>query len=554
MKRTIASVALSITLFSGLTAEAVMLPHPIRVYLFNNMAGTSIRFDGLINFPNGTMYVPVVPALEKKVDKLEIVYTYPDKKNLADEPEIIVFNNNYSLLKVIKDGNKCTLTKYSQLPEVVKTGILPQDMLVPNGFFVYENMKGLTGNLEIPITETKIETSSTVAQSDIQQKKSYSKQPDKKVVKSRKRVLKTVMPKELDDKMYLVTNFDSNYLKVFLPGRPEPIYGLKLKGILKDVAVTPDKKYLLAAVFGKDRIDVADVRNEQIAKSIELSSQPSEIVIDKLNNRAYILSYEGKSIYAINLDKMIISEKVNLDASPYRLTISPDGTELAYADRNSDIVYILKINEEYKNVPVTKCKNISKIIFDENNRIYILSRTKNELIVNDYNLDKPYITGEEEDPKGVILQKKLAINTRKMLGGLSVLSQNSESNDFREIEPETATIKEVSLKTASKPTEMLLFKDKLFVLCSEDNVLSILNTNTLKQVEEIKLPFKGFPRKITRIDNSNLALITDSDSKKYAVLNIETNKIEGVYPIDIPVYSITIIDKINNINLLEQSL
>lgn len=552
MKKTIASAALSILLFSGMTAEAVMLPHSMRVYLFNNVAGTSVRFDGLVNLPNGTMYVPVIPSIEKKVDKLQVVYTYPTSETINDEPEIIVFNNNFALLKILKDGKKCTLTKYSELPDVVKTGVLPQDLLVPNGFFVYENLKGLLGNLEVPVVETKMEATANIQKP--QQKISQTATPAKKVVKNRKRVLKAVMPKELDNKMFLITNFDSNYLKVFLPGRPEPIYGLKLKGILKDVSVTPDKKYLLAAVFGKTQLDVADIRNEQIAKSIDLNAQPSEIVVDDINNKAYVLSYDGKSVYAINLDTMTIIEKVNLDASPYRMTLSSDGTQLAYADKNSDIVYVMKIDEEYKNVPITKCKNIAKIVFGENNRLYILSRTKNELLVNDYNLDKPYVTGEEDEDQGVVLQKKLAANTRRLLGGVAILPQNSESDDYQEIESETATVKELSLKTGAKPTEMLLYKDKLFILCSGDNALSVFDTVSLKYSDDIKLPFKGFPRKITRIDNSNLAIISDADSKKYAIFNLDTDKITGVYPIDIPVHSITIIDKINNINILEQSL
>ena len=552
MKKTIASAALSILLFSGMTAEAVMLPHSMRVYLFNNVAGTSVRFDGLVNLPNGTMYVPVIPSIEKKVDKLQVVYTYPTSKTINDEPEIIVFNNNFALLKILKDGKKCTLTKYSELPDVVKTGVLPQDLLVPNGFFVYENLKGLLGNLEVPVVETKMEATANIQKP--QQKISQTATPAKKVVKNRKRVLKAVMPKELDNKMFLITNFDSNYLKVFLPGRPEPIYGLKLKGILKDVSVTPDKKYLLAAVFGKTQLDVADIRNEQIAKSIDLNAQPSEIVVDDINNKAYVLSYDGKSVYAINLDTMTIIEKVNLDASPYRMTLSSDGTQLAYADKNSDIVYVMKIDEEYKNVPITKCKNIAKIVFGENNRLYILSRTKNELLVNDYNLDKPYVTGEEDEDQGVVLQKKLAANTRRLLGGVAILPQNSESDDYQEIESETATVKELSLKTGAKPTEMLLYKDKLFILCSGDNALCVFDTVSLKYSDDIKLPFKGFPRKITRIDNSNLAIISDADSKKYAIFNLDTDKITGVYPIDIPVHSITIIDKINNINILEQSL
>ena len=558
MKKILSATLISMMLLGGLSAEAVLLPHPMRVYLFNNVAGTSIRFDGLINLPNGTMYVPVIPAQPKDVEKLEIVYTYPEKQPFKSEPEVITFNNNYSLLKVIPDGKKRTLTKYDNLPDVVKTGVLPQDMLVPTGFYVSENLRGILGNLEIPVAITNIEkkpiaasVQKTAANSD---NTVVARKNGKKIVKTHKKALKTIMPKELANKMYLVTNFDSQYLKVFNPGRPEPIYGLKLKGVLKDVKVTPDNKYLITAVFGKNQVDIADIGNEQIAKSIELNMQPSEIAVDKDANKTYIMSTEGKSIFAINLQDMNISEKVTLEAVPYRMALSPDGTMLAYADKNTDNIYVLKLDDEYKNVLVTNCKNVSKIIIDDMNRMYILSRTQNKLLVNDFNLAKPFVTGEEDEDTGVILQKKLAYNTRKMLGAVDILPENSESMDNQEIEPTNATVEEKTIETGFKPTEMFLYGSKLFVVCSGDNEIEILDTETLKIADKIKMPFNGFPRKITGIDNSNLALVTDADAKRYAIINLDTNKITGTYPLDMPVYSITIIDKINNINLIEQTL
>ena len=558
MKKILSATLISMMLLGGLSAEAVLLPHPMRVYLFNNVAGTSIRFDGLINLPNGTMYVPVIPAQPKDVEKLEIVYTYPEKQPFKSEPEVITFNNNYSLLKVLPDGKKRTLTKYDNLPDVVKTGVLPQDMLVPTGFYVSENLRGILGNLEIPVAITNIEkkpiaasVQKTAANSD---STIVARKNGKKIVKTHKKALKTIMPKELANKMYLVTNFDSQYLKVFNPGRPEPIYGLKLKGVLKDVKVTPDNKYLITAVFGKNQVDIADIGNEQIAKSIELNMQPSEIAVDKDANKTYIMSTEGKSIFAINLQDMNISEKVTLEAVPYRMALSPDGTMLAYADKNTDNIYVLKLDDEYKNVLVTNCKNVSKIIIDDMSRMYILSRTQNKLLVNDFNLAKPFVTGEEDEDTGVILQKKLAYNTRKMLGAVDILPENSESMDNQEIEPTNATVEEKTIETGFKPTEMFLYGSKLFVVCSGDNEIEILDTETLKIADKIKMPFNGFPRKITGIDNSNLALVTDADAKRYAIINLDTNKITGTYPLDMPVYSITIIDKINNINLIEQTL
>lgn len=557
MKKIITTVATSLVLMSGLSAEAVLLPHSMRVYLFNNVVGTSIRFDGLINLPDGTMYVPVIPAQQKEVETLAPVWTYPSGLSLKNKPDIIVFNNDYALLKVIKDGRKCTVSAYENLPDVIKTGILPQDMLVPNGFYVSENMKGLLGNLEVPVFEKTIKTTKKELQApaEIGVPQVVAKKNGKKIIKTRKKVLKTNMPQELSNKMYLVTNFDSQYLKVFVPGRPEPIYGLKLKGVLKDVKVTPDKRYIVAAVFGKNEVDIADISNEQIAKSIDIGMQPSEVAVDKNSNKAYVLSNEGKSIFAINLNDMTINEKVTLEAAPYRMTLSPNGSQIAYADKNTDGIYILKTDDEYKNVPVTKCKNISKMILDDNGRLYALSRTENALYVNDYNLNKPYIIAEEEEDQGVVLQKKLAANTRKFLGGLDINANEKITNtDIEPTSKNNATVQEFKIQVGNKPTEMFLYDRKLFVLCSGDNVISVLDTDTLKEIDKISIPFNGFARKITRVDDTSLALVTDTAAKKYAIINLDTNKIVGTYPLDMPIYSITIIDKINNINLLEQSL
>lgn len=548
MKKIIIYTAALIALICGNVSDAIVLPHDMRDFVLKNMQGSTIRFDGLVNLNDGTLYMPVIPAQPQKVSDLKIIWSYPEK---SSQPDIIVFNNNYSLLKVIKNGKRCTLTNYDNLPEVIKTGILPQDMLVPNGFYISENMRALLGNIEIPIEDTTIKTTKPMRVQS-KAKPVTSNKKSTKIVKTRKKVLKVNMPIELKNKMYLVTNFDSQYLKVFAPGRPEPIYGLKLKGILKDIKITPDKKYIIAAIFGKNQVDIADIRNEQIAKSIDIDMQPSEIALNNNSDKFYVLSTQGKAIFAINLKDMSISEKISLDAVPYQMTLSPDNTQLVYADKNTNSIYILKLDDEYKNVPVTKCKNISKMILDNNNRLFVLSRTENALIANDYNLSKPYVEGDESESTGVMLQKKIAANTQRMLGAISFMPPVEDEPIIDN--SETATVSETKIAVGLKPTDMYIFGDKLFVLSSGNSEIEIYDKNSLKLLNKIKIPFNGFPRKITRVDNSNLALVTDTVAKKYAVINLANDMIIGTYPLDIPVYSITVIDKINNINLLEQTL
>ena len=552
MKKILPAILISLMLSGGMSAEAIMLPHQMNIYLFDNARDCTVRFDGLINFKDGTTYIPVLPEEIKDVPRLEIVWTYPSGKTLKDEPEIIVFNNGFSLLKVLKDGNRKTLTTYQDLPDVIQSGILPQDMLVPNGLYVSENLKGLLGNLEIPVVDRSIKADKKVASNSTTSTKTVvAKKNGKKIVKTHVKVLKTKMPKELDGKMFLATNFDSQYLKVFAPGRPEPIYGLKLKGILKDVKVTPDKRFLIAAVFGKNQIDVADIGHEQIARSIEINAQPSEVEVNDATNKAYIMSAEGQSIFTIDLTDMAVTEKISLDAAPYRMTLSDNGTQLAYADKNSDNIYIIKIDDDYKNVPVTKMENISKLLIDDANRLYAISRTQNKLLINDFDLNKIHNDGEENEDKGAILQRKLSNGTKKFLG-IPTDIRDYEQVD-QSVDPVTATVEERTLRTGNKPTDMFLYGNKLFILCSGDKEINVLDTDSLKYMSTIKLE-ESFPRKITRIDNSNLALVTDASGKKYTIINLDTSKVVGVYPLDMPINSITIINKINNINILEQTL
>lgn len=550
MKKKILTLLTLAIMLNGMSANSVILPHSMRVFLFENEQNTSIRFDGLINLPDGTMYLPVIPAVPTETDNVKIKWTYPANKKMKDKPDIIVLNNNYSLLKVIKDGNKCTIASYRHIPDEIKTGIIPQDLLVPNGFYVSDEIAGLIGNLEVPVVATSLKGTTNL---DVSANKQITadKTSKKIVSKTRKKVLKTQMPKDLNDKMYLVTNFDSNYLKVFVPGRAEPVYGLKLKGVLKDAKITPDGKYLITAVFGKTFVDIADISNEQIAKSLELNTQPSEILTDKINNKAYILSTEGKSLFIVDLSTMSVTEKVEIDAVPYRMSLSPDGTQLAYADKSNDTIYILKLDEDFKNIPVTSFKNVSKIITD-NNRIYSVSRVTNNLKISNYNLNKMIYVNEEEEDKGAILQKKLAGNTARLLGSITLMPARN-SNDHAETE--TALTDEKDLLTASKPTDLYLFENKLYVLCSGQNKLYVLDTDTLKFSKQIQLPLSGFARKITRIDDkSDLALITDSYSKKYCLINLKTSAIVGTYPVDLPINFITVIKKINNVNLVEEAL
>ena len=133
------------------TALASKLPNDVWNFVKTNLPNAQQRFDSIITLPDEVMYIPLYPPNNTTVDKISIEYTYPEKMNLAQLPEVVLLNNGYSLLKVIKDNkDNYTLTKKDDLPLKVRLGLMPQDMLTPVGLIMPESLKLTLGDLLIP--------------------------------------------------------------------------------------------------------------------------------------------------------------------------------------------------------------------------------------------------------------------------------------------------------------------------------------------------------------------------------------------------------------------
>jgi len=143
-------LTLILILATSTNAFAAKIPDNVKTLIKKDFAKADFRFDGLITMPDGTLYLPLFPALVKKPEKLEVASTIPAKQTLAQEPDVVILNNDFVLLKVLVDqkGRK-TVLNIKEPPLEVKTGLLPQDMLVPSGLVIPDSIKGIIGNLQI---------------------------------------------------------------------------------------------------------------------------------------------------------------------------------------------------------------------------------------------------------------------------------------------------------------------------------------------------------------------------------------------------------------------
>lgn len=480
MRRLLLILILLVT--TSTSAWAVKFPENVKTAIKKDFAKADFRFDGVILLPDGTIYLPLFPALVKKPDVIEVKQTFPANMKLSQQPDIVIFNNDFALMKVLYDvkGNK-TVLKLDSPPVEIKTGLLPQDMLVPKGLQIPENIKGVIGNLQIA---TSIDAGVKI--------KSEMAKPQEKVKTFIKPAPSVALLK--DRVMYVATCYSKN-IHVINGEQKSPEYALSLKSIPIDIKLTPDEKFLMVTSFGNHSLDIISLADDQVIKSLDLKNQPTEIVVNKKAQKAYVAVPADSSIYLIDIATMALKQQIKINGYCERLALSDDGRILFYFDKKTSDIIAVELTNDFVIKNIGKFPNVSKLALTQN-KLYIISRTKNKLAIIDY----------------------------------ATLGVSSE------------------LDLDKKPIDMLVYGDNLFILCAHNNIIQVLNTETDEITNTIKLNTDGFSTVISRVKETNIAVIGDTQVPKYVVIDLDKKQVLKTYPIDVPVSTIIIADKVRKIN------
>ncbi len=355
-------------LLLGLPSFTATIPENVQKFINKDFPKTTFRFDGMIILPDNTLYLPLFPAKILNPETIAIKQTYPGGKTFSSKPDVVILNNDFALLKVLNDpcGYK-TVAKITNPPLELRTGLLPQDMLVPQGLVIPENLKSIVGNLQIKTVNDpgiRVENSKPVIS---------------ELSGSTLKTLSSIPP--LKNKSFFVSSPYSKNIQVFNPGAKAPEYSLKQINV--PISIQAYDKFLLVTSYDKPSVDVISLADDQIIKQIYTKTQPDEIVIDRNKNIAYISSSIDSSIYMLNLETMTLSKQIKITGMCEKLTLSDDGTKLFYYDKKTRDIWAIELDNNYLLKEIGKFPNVSKIAF-VNNKIYITSRTKNRLAIIDY--------------------------------------------------------------------------------------------------------------------------------------------------------------------------
>lgn len=360
---------LGILLIGASSAFAAKIPDEVKSYILEKIPQADIRFDGVIIFPDNTIYLPLYPSLFSDIKTLKIKETFPANKELKQEPDVVIFNNDFTLLKVLSDGEgHRTVAHLTNPPLQVRTGLLPQDMLVPSGLIIPENIKGIIGNLKI---DTKSEDMIKVENKDSYEDFLSESEP----------VNPQALISQLKNKVLFVTTNYSKNIQIVQPAKAVPSYSLAQKSIPIDVKAVNKGKFLLVTTYDRPFVDVISVADSRFIKQINLSSNPEEILIDAANNKAYVTSPSASTIFVIDINTMSLIQKIKINGYCENLLLTDD--KLFYVDKLKSEIWAIELKNGYELKDIGRFPNVSALAF-ANNKLYISSRTKSRIAVIDY--------------------------------------------------------------------------------------------------------------------------------------------------------------------------
>ena len=314
-----------------------------------------------------------------------------------------------------------------------------------------------------------------------------------KIHNTRSRGEKTIPLDQLKGKSFYIASGINKNIQVVDSDSTDAAYALEQEWVINDMKGW-DNKFLLVTYFDSTIMNIISLMDEKVIKKVNFETTPEQIVIDKDKKIAYISSGQDSSIYIFSLETMTLKRKLKINGLCEKLTLSEDGTKIFYVDRNKNDIWSIELDNNYKLKNIGTFPNISEIAF-VNDKIYAISRTQNRLAIVDY-------------------------ETYELVKELFV---------------------------CEKPVNLYVQGDELYILGAADNIIEVLDTIEDEITDKLYLNTNAFATNITPIENTSMIMVTNARSGLYSIVDTEYKDIVKTSPLEHPVRSIVITDKVKTI-------
>ncbi|MFN7310499.1 MAG: YncE family protein [Vampirovibrionales bacterium] len=241
------------------------LPEAVLIYLKSLDPNLKVREDCLAVLSQKRSYLPVLPqGHDNPEEPTKVLAQYPLKSN---SPDWVQFDNGFYLLRLIETENgKITFSRTETIPTALKTGLLPQNFLIPAGFSIPAELRIIVGDLpyETPLAQAKA-TSETP-------KTPKTLSPLDKVsegLSASNTILDPILfTASLKDSRFTAWDAISWKAKWSLP----------LTCLATTSSTTQSGEYLYVNCLNSSKINVIDIKSQQRLSELELSDVTQQLI------------------------------------------------------------------------------------------------------------------------------------------------------------------------------------------------------------------------------------------------------------------------------------
>ncbi len=236
------------------------LPDAVLTYLKTLEPNLKVREDCLAVLNQKVSYLPILPqGHEAPSLPSRMVRQFPEK---SKTPEWVEFDNGFYLLRLLETENgKITLTRSETIPERLKTGLIPQNFMMPAGFSIPNELRILVGDLpyETPLASTA--------------------QPKKEAQTPLEKVSQTLTPDNIVlDPLLFTASIQNSQLTAWDAFTWKPKWSYNLGCLGTSAVETPTGEFLYVNCLNSPRIQVIDIKSQQRLNELEMANVSQKLV------------------------------------------------------------------------------------------------------------------------------------------------------------------------------------------------------------------------------------------------------------------------------------
>lgn len=288
-----------------LAANATRLPQELKTAILTRFPEAHVRLDGSVETKKGELFLPLLPASYVGRSTITIELSYPT----ADNPELLIFNNGWCYLKVIKKGVLKTVIAPNTLPEPSRKKLLackfPGDLIVPENIAVPRSLKAVLGDVLMPTVD---DTATT--------KPDFGQPPKPK------------KPVNEASGLVFVTSPSSGKITLLDGGQLSKLTEFPTEGTPAGMAYAEGHIYI--ADQAKSRVLILDPKSKQFLGQIDLpkKSAPKGAAALPNGKLLYVSESATNSITVVETATNKVLLRTKVPAGPARLAMTPNGFTL----------------------------------------------------------------------------------------------------------------------------------------------------------------------------------------------------------------------------------